>query len=120
PGSGKWIEGIAIGAPEGIEASDLSYQGVLGRGWLSPWVEAGAYCGSRGMALPLLGIRVRLQGAAAEKFELACEASFADGTRAGPVGSDETCEAESLAALEAVKLSLVPRARLRAAARGRR
>lgn len=120
PGSGKWIEGIAIAAPEGIAASDLTYQAVLGRGWLSPWVEASAYCGSRGMALPLLGIRVRLQGEAAERFDLTCEASFADGTKAGPVGNDETCEADSLAALEAVKVSLAPRARIRAAARGRR
>ncbi|MDX5930783.1 hypothetical protein [Acidiphilium acidophilum] len=120
PGSANWIEGIAISAPDGIAAEDLSYQAVLGRGWLSPWVEAGAYCGSRGMALPLLGLRVRLQGAAAEQYELSCEASFIDGSKAGPVGSDETCEAESLAALEAVRLTLMPRAKVKAVARGRR
>ncbi|MDD2875763.1 MAG: hypothetical protein PHT60_00885 [Acidiphilium sp.] len=119
-GTGNWIEGIAIAAPEGISPDDLSYQAVLGRGWLSPWVEAGAYCGSRGMALPLLGLRVRLQGEAAERFELSCEASFIDGSKAGPVGSDETCEADSLAALEAVRVSLVPRAKVKAVARGRR
>ncbi|OZB41366.1 MAG: hypothetical protein B7X48_01730 [Acidiphilium sp. 34-60-192] len=109
PGSGHWIEGIAVAAPEGIAAEDIAYQGVLGRGWLSPWVEAGAYCGSRGMALPLLGLRVRLQGEAAEQFDLKIEASFVDGSRVGPVGSDETCEAESLASLEAVKITLEPR-----------
>lgn len=119
-GSGNWIEGIAIAAPEGIAPEELSYQAVLGRGWLSPWVEAGAYCGSRGMALPLLGLRVRLQGAAAERFELSCEGSFIDGSTAGPVGSDETCEADSLAALEAVRVSLVPRVKIKAVARGRR
>ena len=106
PGSGNWIEGIAVAAPAGIAPADLSYQAVLGRGWLSPWVEAGAYCGSRGMALPLLGIRVRLQGEAAEHYDLVCEASFADGSKSGPKGSDETCEAESLAALEAVRITL--------------
>ncbi|MGC9270647.1 hypothetical protein [Acidiphilium sp.] len=119
-GSGNWIEGIAIAAPEGIAPEDLSYQAVLGRGWLSPWVAAGEYCGSRGMALPLLGLRVRLQGAAAEAFELSCEASFIDGAVAGPVGSDETCEADSLAALEAVRVTLVPRVKIKAVARGRR
>ena len=119
-GSGAWIEGIAIAAPEGIAPTDFSYQAVLGRGWLSPWVEAGQYCGSRGMALPLLGLRVRLRGEAAERFEIACEASFVDGSTAGPVGNDETCEADSLAALEAVRISLVPRVRVKAAARGRR
>jgi hypothetical protein len=105
-GSGNWIEGIAVAAPEGIAAADLSYQAVLGRGWLSPWVEAGAYCGSRGMALPLLGVRVRLTGEAAETYDLTCEACFADGTKSGIKGNDETCEAESLAALEAVRISL--------------
>ncbi|HEX7389972.1 MAG TPA: hypothetical protein VF286_07655 [Acidiphilium sp.] len=120
PGTGNWIEGIAIAVPEGIEPADLSYQAVLGRGWLSPWVEAGQYCGSRGMALPLLGLRVRLQGAAAERFDLVCEASFVDGSKAGPVGSDETCEADSLAALEAVKISLTPRGRGKPAKHGRR
>jgi hypothetical protein len=110
-GSQNWIEGFAIAAPEGFNPADLSYQGVLGRGWLSPWVEAGQYCGSRGMALPLLGLRVRLTGAAAETYDLTLSASFIDGTEAGPVGQDETCEAASLAPLEAIMVTLVPRAK---------
>ncbi len=109
PGGGNWIEGFAIAAPEGIQPADFSYQAVLGRGWLSPWVEAGQYCGSRGMALPLLGLRVRLQRAAAEQFELGCSATFIDGSAAGPVGSDATCESVKLAPLEAMRLTLVAR-----------
>ena len=42
--------------------TDIEYQAVLGRGWLSPWIEGGKFCGSRGMALPLLGLKVRLKG----------------------------------------------------------
>jgi hypothetical protein len=110
-GSQNWIEGFAVAAPEGISPADLSYQAVLGRGWLSPWVEAGQYCGSRGMALPLLGLRLRLQGKAAELFDITCSASFIDGTATGPVGDDETCESESLAPLEALQISLTPKAR---------
>jgi hypothetical protein len=110
-GSQNWIEGFAIAPPEGISAADLSYQAVLGRGWLSPWVEAGQYCGSRGMALPLLGLRIRLQGAAASAYDLTCSASFIDGTSTGPVSADETCESESLAPLEALKITLTPKAR---------
>jgi len=110
-GSQNWIEGFAVAAPEGINPADLSYQAVLGRGWLSPWVEAGQYCGSRGMALPLLGLRLRLQGKAAEQYDITCSASFIDGTSAGPVGDDETCESESLAPLEALQISLIPKAR---------
>jgi hypothetical protein len=82
---------------------------VLGRGWLSPWVEAGQYCGSRGMALPLLGLRVRLQREAVLAFELSCSATFTDGSAAGPVGSDETCEGVKLAPLEAIQVTLTRR-----------
>ncbi len=110
PGGANWIEGFAIAAPEGIAPGDFSYQAVLGRGWLSPWVEAGQYCGSRGMALPLLGLRVRLQRAAAERYELSCSATFIDGSAAGPVGSDATCESVKLAPLEAMRITLVPKA----------
>ncbi len=110
-GSQNWIEGFAIAAPEGIDPAELSYQGVLGRGWLSPWVEAGQYCGSRGMALPLLGLRVRLEGEAAETFDLTCTASFVDGTTCGPVAQDETCEGPSLAPLEAFLITLTPKAK---------
>ncbi len=110
-GSKKWIEGFAI-APktgpgrEGFNPADIEYQAVLGRGWLSPWVEGGTFCGSRGMALPVLGVRVRLRAAAAEAFECSCSATFVDGSSAGPVPAGEACEAESLAALEAFQIVL--------------
>jgi hypothetical protein len=96
-GSQNWIEGFAVAAPEGLSPADLSYQAVLGRGWLSPWVEAGQYCGSRGMAAAL--------------YDISCSATFIDGTASGPVGDDETCESDSLAPLEALQISLTPKAR---------
>lgn len=116
-GGQNWIEGFSIAAPPGVDPAELSYQAVLGRGWLSPWVEAGAYCGSRGMALPLLGLRLRLSGAAAEKFELSYEAAFVGGAAAGPVDNDEVCEADTLAPLEALLVKLTPRARKTARAK---
>ncbi|MDE8345867.1 MAG: hypothetical protein POH28_06800, partial [Acidocella sp.] len=110
-GSQNWIEGFSLNAPDGLLPSEITYQAVLGRGWLSPWAEAGSYCGSRGMALPLLGLRVRLSGEAAEKFDVKCSASFIGGTSVGPVGNDETCEGETLAPLEAFQITLTPRIR---------
>ena len=110
-GSQNWIEGFTVHAPEGIEPTELSYQAVLGRGWLSPWVDAGQYCGSRGMALPLLGIRVRLSGGAAEQYDISYSATFIGGASSGPVGNDETCEGEALAPLESFQIILTPRGR---------
>jgi len=110
-GSNNWIEGFAISAPAGIDPADFSYQAVLGRGWLSPWMDAGQYCGSRGMALPLLGLRIRLNGEAADHFEISYSAAFVGGASAGPVGNDETCEGDTLAPLESFQVTLTPRTR---------
>ena len=108
-GSHLWVEGFGLAPVEGIAAGDLEYQAVLGRNWLSPWIEAGKYCGSRGMALPLLGIKVRLKGAAAKAFDCSYSATFVDGSEVGPIEAGETCEAESLAALESFRVLIQPR-----------
>jgi len=109
PGSRAWIEGFGIAPAALITAEDIEYQAVLGKGWLSPWAQGGQYCGSKGMALPILGLRVRLKGAAAEKFAVSIEASFTDGTTVGPIDDTITAEAESLAPLEAFRLRILPK-----------
>lgn len=110
PGSKQWIEGFGLLPRDGVAPGDIEYQAVLGQGWLSPWVEGGTFCGSRGMALPLLGLRVRLRGAAAAAFECRYSATFVDGSSAGPATAGEACEADSLAPLEAFQVELRPRA----------
>ena len=106
PGSKRWVEGFGISPLDGIPPADIEYQAVLGRGWLSPWSSGGEFCGSRGMSLPILGLRVRLRGASAETHRVELTATFVDGSRVGPVGQDEACEAPSLAALEAFQVSI--------------
>ncbi len=109
PGSKRWVEGFAITPKGAIGPADIEYQAVLGRGWLSPWAEGGQYCGSRGMSLPILGLRMRLRGEAADQFDCFLEASFVDGTRMGPSDDGEPSQAESLAPLESFRIKLVPR-----------
>ncbi|HET9019924.1 MAG TPA: hypothetical protein VFN46_10065 [Acetobacteraceae bacterium] len=109
-GSKKWIEGFGISPTHEITPADIEYQAVLGRGWLSPWVEGGQYCGSRGMALPILGLRLRLRGQAAETHEAFISATFLDGSAAGPVPAGEACEAPSLAPIEAFQVVIRRRA----------
>lgn len=110
PGSRNWIEGFSIAPKAQISAADIEYQAVLGRGWLSPWSEGGNFCGSRGMSLPILGLRARLRGAKAEEFDCVLSASFVDGTKLGPIDNGEPAQAESLAPLEAFLIELRPRA----------
>ncbi len=115
-GSRQWVEGFGMAPSEGVAPEDIEYQAVLGRNWLSPWVEGGKFCGSRGMALPLLGLKVRLKGAAAKTHECSYSATFVDGSEIGPVNGGETCEAESLAALEAFQIVVRPRVVAKSAA----
>ncbi len=115
-GSKRWVEGFGIAPPDDIPAEDLEYQAVLGRGWLSPWAQGGQYCGSRGMALPLLGLRVRLRGATAQTHECALIATFVDGQEIGPVADGAPCETEALAPLEAFQIAFRPRSAAKAAA----
>ncbi len=109
PGSKNWIEGFAVSPKGPVGPGEVEYQAVLGRGWLSPWAEGGQFCGSRGMSLPILGLRMRLRGEAAERFDCVVEASFVDGTRVGPLDNGEPCQAESMSPLEAFNIKLVPR-----------
>ncbi len=109
PGSKNWIEGFAVSPKSMVGPGDIEYQAVLGRGWLSPWAEGGQYCGSRGMSLPILGLRMRLRGEAAERYDCIVEASFVDGTKVGPQDNGEPCQAESMAPLEAFRITLVAR-----------
>ena len=108
-GSRAWIEGFGITDKGPIAAGDMEYQGVLGRGWLSPWVDNGKFCGSRGMALPLLGLNIRLKGEAEKQFTMHYSATFVDGSAVGPVEAGNPCESPGLAALESFLIELVPK-----------
>ena len=82
---GHWICGPdAPGRIEGIEMRGvaatlaLEYQVATagrGAGW-SPWTPAGSYAGSRGKALPLIGLRVRLLPDAAPGLVLKADGVF--------------------------------------------
>ncbi|MDE2582445.1 MAG: hypothetical protein KGL52_12495 [Rhodospirillales bacterium] len=112
-GSKLCIEGFSIAPGAGLPASVeecLEYQAVLGRDWLSPWVAGGGFCGSRGMALPLLGLNVRLKGKAARTHECQVTASFVDGSLVGPSPGGMVVQAESRAPLEAFQVRIAPRA----------
>jgi hypothetical protein len=108
-GCRSWIEGFGFSEKGPIGPGAMEYQAVLGRGWLSPWVDNGKFCGSRGMALPILGLNVRLKGAAAKEYKLRYSATFIDGSAVGPVDEGTACESPGLAAMEAFMIELVPR-----------
>lgn len=107
PDSKTWIEGFGVALDDRLQPEDIEYQAVLGKGWLSPWYKGNQFCGSRGMSLPLCGLRVRLSDEAAKKYKIHLLATFIDGTKLGPVEDDTTLSAESVAPLEAICLNII-------------
>lgn len=107
PDSKTWVEGIQLNIKNHIQPDDIEYQAVLGKGWMSPWYKGNQFCGSRGMALPLCGLRVKLSGKAAKKYHIRMSATFIDGTKIGPVEDDSILSAESVAPLEAIRFELI-------------
>ncbi len=108
-GSGLAIEGFAIALGEDLPAACLSYQSVTAGGALSDAAAAGQYCGTRDKAMPIFGLRLRLDDDAAARFRVTYEAQFVDGSRIGPLPAPLVCCAPSNAPLEAfrVRVSLV-------------
>jgi len=105
-----WIEGYTIKTPAGLESSDLEYQAVFGKGWSSPWVHGGEYCGSRGLQLPILGLRLRLNNGLEKRLQIELEAAFADGATFGPVPAGTVCATEPLQPVTAIRVSVRPKA----------
>jgi len=108
PGSGQPVEGFSITPAAPLAAEDIEYQAMLGHNWDTPWFGGGQFCGSRGLALPLLGLRVRLTASAADRFELTCWASFVGAGLVGPIAAGALCAAGE-APLEAIRFRVVPR-----------
>jgi len=109
PRSGRWIEGFSISPQQRILPEEIAYRAVLGHDWLSPWQSGGAFCGSRGLALPLRGFGLQLRGAALTNFDCAYSARFVDGSEIGLAPADRVCFAATLAPLEAFQVVLRPR-----------
>ena len=109
--SRRWIEGLRITAPHGIGPEELLCRVVLGRDRLSPWAHSGRFCGSQGLAQPLLGFGIALRGQAAANYECSYGATFIDGSVIESAPNGQTCAAATFAPLEALRIDLRPRGR---------
>ncbi len=92
-GKGAVIEGFAITPRGEVRAADIEYQAMLGKDWSTPWMRGDEFCGSRGMALSMVGLRVRLVGGAAKRFTCVYGGRFANAGEVGPVSDGAACSA---------------------------
>ncbi len=129
--AGQWICGPDAPAPiEGIEVRwpgkpprvTLVYSVIIGQARRSlPECTEGEFAGTRGQATPVVGLRLRLHGAEASRFEIHAEALF----RASHVASEKGRDVElsgptGRESLVGLRLSIEPVETLKAVSRPRR
>lgn len=107
-GGNLWIEGFTIAPPPGLTGDDLEYQAVLGKGWMSPWVKAGAFCGSRGMGIPIQGLRLRLNHEAEKRIRLSVGVTFKGGTVEESASVGQICALDPLQPVTALRIGAAP------------
>jgi capsular polysaccharide biosynthesis protein len=113
PGSGLAIEAIMLspsaGGPPHLSPA-VESQLIYPLDLKTPWISAGHPCGSSGFALSCIGVRFRLTAETAPFFECRYDIAFTDGSRQEDVSGADICLSSSGAAVEAIRLHVVPRA----------
>jgi hypothetical protein len=117
-GSGLWMESFSLRPLEQFTAQDIEYKGLTGTGFETAWLSDEKMCGTKGMALPLIGFAVRLKpGAASAAYDCEYSGYFQSGVTVGPLRNGAPC-LSSVAndSLEGIQVRIVKRATASAAA----
>jgi GT2 family glycosyltransferase len=108
---GLWIESFSIRSPERLGTHDIEYKGLTGSGFETPWLSGEKPCGTRGMAVPLVGFALRLKPDPAT-IPYDCEYSgyFQSGLTVGPLRNGAPCRSTvANDPLEGIQVYLVAR-----------
>ena len=108
---GLWIESFGILPLQRLAGRDIEYKGLSGNGIESPWTSDGRPCGTRGMAVPLVGFAIRLKPGPAMDYDCEYSGYFASGVTVGPFRNGAPCRAvEPNDPLEGLQVRLIRRA----------
>lgn len=121
PGAPAAIEGVEIGGalPAGLRIDIQPLVGAPRPRWLE-WTPPGAFAGTRGRALPLAGLRLRLVGDAASQFVICADALFLGAAVVSKQGTEiELIGPGSADALVGLRLDIAPSPAARVAADAR-
>ena len=106
PGSGRTIEGFVLRVEAGSPEAAFEYQAALGLEWDTPWFPTDEFCGSRGMMLPLLGVRIRAVDKGSEQLVCRYWGSFVGLGERGPFEQGALCACNGVP-LEALRIELL-------------
>ncbi len=89
---GLWIESFSVRPLRRLKPSDVEYKGLTGSGFETPWLTDEKMCGTKGMAVPLVGFAARVKPSAATA-DYDCEYSgyFQSGATIGPLRNGAPC-----------------------------
>ena len=108
---GLWMESFSIRPLERFGAQDIEYKGLTGVGFETPWVSEEKMCGTKGMAVPLVGFAIRLKpSAAAAVYDCEYSGYFQSGLTVGPLRNGAPCRSTvANDALEGIQVHVVKR-----------
>lgn len=89
---GLWIESFSVLPLKGLTAADIEYRGLTGSGFETPWQSDATMCGTKGMAVPLVGFAMRLKpGPATSAYDCEYSGYFQSGLTVGPRRDGSPC-----------------------------
>jgi GT2 family glycosyltransferase len=89
---GLWIESFSVRPTKLFGAQDVEYKGLTGSGFETPWLSDDKMCGTKGMAVPLVGFAVRLKPSSATVgYECEYSGYFQSGVTVGPLRNGAPC-----------------------------
>jgi hypothetical protein len=108
---GLWIEAFSVLPLNQFGAADVEYKGLTGSGFETPWLSDDKMCGTKGMAVPLVGYAVRLKpSAATEGYDCEYSGYFQSGVTVGPLRNGAPCRSTvANDPLEGIQVRLIKR-----------
>lgn len=109
---GLWIESFSVRPLEQFGAEDIEYKGLTGSGFETPWLSDDEMCGTKGMAVPLVGFAVRLKpGPGTANCDCEYSGYFKSGVTVGPLRNGAPCRSTvANDPLEGIQLTIRRRA----------
>jgi len=89
---GLWIESFSVRPMKRLAPEDIEYKGLTGSGFETPWLSDDKMCGTKGMAVPLVGFAARLRPSAATAgYDCEYSGYFQSGVTVGPLRNGAPC-----------------------------
>jgi GT2 family glycosyltransferase len=109
---GLWVESFSIRPLHRLGKSDIEYKGLTGSGFETPWLTDEKMCGTKGMAVPLVGFAVRLKPSPATAgYDCEYSGYFQSGATVGPLRNGAPCRSTvANDPLEGIQVRLLKRA----------